>query len=99
MDALSLKRGMWWFQKRWSGKNHASAWPVEDYSYSSAQSMGDYSSAELELWKSAMGQYQFLQTMFWQQANFFIVIQAALLSVVASQFFLKGEEKLWPLLL
>jgi len=62
-------------------------------------SVEDYSSAKLELWKSALGQYQFVTTMFWQQANFFMAIQAALLSVVASQFLLKGKEKLGPLLL
>jgi hypothetical protein len=61
-------------------------------------SVEDYSSARLELWKSAMGQYQFVTAMFWQQANFFIAIHAALLTVVASQFLLKGKEKLWPLL-
>jgi len=61
-------------------------------------SVEDYSSAKLELWKSAMGQYQFVTTTFWQQANFFIAIQAALLGVVASQYIPKGKEELWPLL-
>jgi hypothetical protein len=61
-------------------------------------SVEDYSSTRLELWQSAMGQYQFVTGMFWQQANFFIVIQAGLLGVVASQFLLKGKEELGPLL-
>jgi hypothetical protein len=70
---------------------------VEDYS--SAWSVEDYSSADLELLKPVVDQHRFVTSMFWQQANFFVVIQGALLSVLASQVLNKGPKQLTPLLL
>ena len=72
--------------------------PCKDVTTPRFVSVEDYSSADLVLLKSAVDQLRFVTTMFWQQANFFTVIQGALLSVVASQFLYRGSHKLPPLI-
>jgi hypothetical protein len=60
----------------------------------------DYFAADLELFKSVVDQQRFVTKMFWEQATFFLVIQSALLTVVA-QSLPKGKDhpaQPWPLL-
>jgi hypothetical protein len=47
--------------------------------------------ADLELFKSVVDQHQFVTKMFWDQANFFVLFQGALLTVVA-QSLPKGKD-------
>ncbi len=64
----------------------------EDVATQRRPSVEDFSNADLELLKSVVDQHRFVTNMFWQQANFFTVIQSALLSVVAALFIKKGAD-------
>jgi hypothetical protein len=60
-------------------------------------SVGKNAITDAELFKSAVEQFRFVTTMFWQQAGFFLLIQSGLLAVVA-QWLPKGTAQRVPLL-
>jgi hypothetical protein len=115
MSGLGLRRGVWWFHEpngtwlRWDSEwgkwERASLPPPPPLPCEVAEprrslSVDDYSSVDVELFQSVVGQLRFVTSMFWQQANFFILIQGGLLTVVASQFIPKVKtQPLLPLLL
>jgi hypothetical protein len=59
---------------------------------------GKQNITEAELLKSAIEQFRFVTTMFWQQAGFFLLIQGWLATVLF-QSFVKGEETPGPSLI
>jgi hypothetical protein len=72
--------------------------PGEDVEARGSWSAKNYATADLELFKSAVDQLRFVTGMFWGQANFFVVIQGALLAVVAKSVPIKDSQQWAPML-
>jgi hypothetical protein len=72
--------------------------PGEDVEARGSWSAQNYAIADLEIFKSAVDQLRFVTKMFWEQANFFVVIQGALLTVVAKSLPIQDSKQRAPML-